>query len=130
MKWAVRGDDLASRSIGGAILEIADLASRLLDDEKPGGDIPGMQFEFPIGIEPARGDITKIQRRAAVATNSAGGLDDTTESIEIVVVTAMYIVGESGRDQRSPQFGLSRNRKTSGTEPRALSTNGLESLVE
>ena len=99
MERPVRCDDLASGAIGGSLAEVTDAAPGLFDDEKSGCNVPGMELEFPIGVESPSGDITQVEGSTAVTANSARSLDDVAEALEIVVFAVMDVIGEPGGDQ-------------------------------
>lgn len=130
MQRAVRRDDLTPRSIGWIAPEVAELSSGLFDQEETGRDIPGMKFEFPIPIESSGGDITKIERRAAVSADAPGRFDDISKTVEIVVVALMDVVGESGGNQGASELGFPGDVKTSVSKPCAFAEDGLEAFVE
>lgn len=108
MHCSIGRDDFAPGSIWWAIAKIADASARFFDDEIPGGDIPGMEFELPVGIEAAGCDITQIQRGAAVSANAARYLDDIAKAGEVVVLTTVYVVSEAGCHQGSAEINFFR----------------------
>ena len=55
--------------------EIADAASCFDDEQRAGGDIPGIEPDFPESVEAARGDIGEVESAGAGAAD-AGALRD------------------------------------------------------
>ena len=99
MDRPVRRDDLAPGTIGRPIAEVTDATPGFFDDQKSGCNVPGMELEFPVGVESPSSDITQVEGSAAIATNSARSLDDVAEALEIVVFAAMDVIGKPGGDQ-------------------------------
>ena len=73
MEVAVGGDHAPAALAGGVSLKVAGAAAGFFDEEDSGGDIPGLEFEFPEGIKAARGYVAEVQGRAAVAPDGPRG---------------------------------------------------------
>ena len=63
----------APRLVLGAA-ERADAAAGLLDQQRAGGGIPGLEPDLPEAIDAAGGDIGQIERRGARAADAGGQL--------------------------------------------------------
>src|SRR5580658_3158246 len=50
--------------------KVANLAASFLDQQYPGGGIPGLKPKFPKAIEAAGGHACKVQGRRAIATHA------------------------------------------------------------
>jgi len=70
MEWPVRGDDLASGSIGWAVRKVADVAPGFVDDQKSSSDVPGVELQFPVGVEPPSRHVTQVQGSSSLRWTS------------------------------------------------------------
>src|SRR5262245_66653146 len=101
---AVARDRLAAVARRRAPREVARPPARLLDEQVARGDVPGMELELPEPVEAARGDITQVERSAAVAAQPSHPLHERREVIEVVLVAAVDVVGEPRGEQRAPEL--------------------------
>ena len=59
----VAGTDVAGFKPFFAACEVGDQAARFENDETAGGDIPGLEAEFPEAVVAAAGDPAEVKRR-------------------------------------------------------------------
>src|SRR6185312_2796701 len=57
-------DDIGPKRVFGPRRR-ADAAAGFLDEQRPGGGVPGRQAEFPKAIDASRGDVGEIERGSA-----------------------------------------------------------------
>ena len=67
---AIRGENNRTAQLVRLPGEVADLTARFLDQQNPGGGIPGLQPEFPKTIKAPRRHACQIQRSRTVAPNT------------------------------------------------------------
>ena len=74
------GDDVGPESILVAA-ERADAPAGLLDQQRAGGRVPGLESDLPEAIDAAGGDVGQIQRRRARAAHAGGHARVSVRSI-------------------------------------------------
>ena len=79
--------------------------ARLLDDERPGGHVPGLELELPEPVEPAAGDVAEVQGGRAAAADRLGPDDELAELPDVVHRAGPDVVGETRGQERLPQLG-------------------------
>src|SRR5690606_28691452 len=80
-------------------------ASRFLYEEHPRGDVPAAKPQLEVPVDPATGNISKIQRRRSRPPNAMRPDDDLFHEIEICGRISLTLTeGEAGGDQRTGQI--------------------------
>src|SRR6478752_7399539 len=96
MEVTVAGHDLAAVAAEGPAGPVADAAAGLLDEERAGAHVPGLELQLPVAVEPAGGGHAQIQRGGAGATHALRPLVEAHELVEVVPRRAAAVVGKSG----------------------------------
>ena len=99
----------------------ADRAARLLDDERAGGDIPGLKLHLVERVDTPAGDVAEIDRGGSQAPDCAGTADERLEQPHQFTGILVHAVMKSGDQQRIDQRvrgGRHADRKS--VQPRAL----------
>src|SRR6185437_146185 len=100
------GHDVGAQAVLRA-REGADVAPRLLDEERSGRRVPRREPEFPEPVDPAGGDISQIERRGAGAAHSRGALHGCLQHAEIGVdVVRVCPEGKTRPDEGALQRAL------------------------
>jgi hypothetical protein len=81
-----------------ATREVARSPTSFFYDQKPRGDIPRVEFEFPIAVQAARRDIAEVEGCASISANGSGGFYESREVTEVVFDRAMDVIREAGRE--------------------------------
>ena len=63
---AIAGNQFFATSGCGPPFAVGHLTAGFLDDQRTCGHIPGVELQFPVGIESPGRDITQIQRCTAI----------------------------------------------------------------
>src|SRR5207237_1391641 len=80
--------------------EVGDPATRLLDDEPAGGEVPRLQLFLPVAVEPAAGEPAEVERRGAFPAYPLGASHPLHEEGDVVLAVLTPVVGEAGRQER------------------------------
>src|SRR5688572_14051994 len=121
---AVARDRLAPVAGRRPARQVARAPARLLDDQVARGDVPGVELELPEPVEAPGGDITQIERGAAVAAQPAHALHEAGEVIEIVLEALVHVVGEARGEQRAAELALVRDAQDPPVAGRAFAARG------
>ena len=68
---AIAGQDLAPEQIDRAAAPVGQLTAGFFANQRAGSDVPGLQLQFPLAVEPASRHQRQVDRRRTQATNAA-----------------------------------------------------------
>ena len=118
---AVDGKSLAGK--------IAERAAGFRDDQRGRSDVPRFEFQFPESVEPAAGDVAKVERRRAAPPNALAASEKPSEESQIEIGVLAPIVGEARGEQRLVQFMDNGGSDRGFIQRRALSFDRSEALA-
>ena len=81
--------------------EVRHFATGFAEDDDSCRHVPGIQCHFPKSIEPASGDIAKIQSRRSSSAQSLHLQRKSHEVIQIIVRGLANVVRKSGHEERT-----------------------------
>src|SRR5205807_895866 len=94
------GGDVAGLQVALLALQVGHQSARFLDKQRPRRHVPGREPELPERIQPAAGDIGKIERRGARAPYAGAGLHHRRELARVELEARHFLERKAGADQR------------------------------
>ena len=70
-------------------------AARFGDDQRAGGDVPGLEARLPESVQPSGGDVAQVDRRRAKPPHRARHADEVPEQTDDLVDAAVDVVRET-----------------------------------
>src|ERR687891_2192951 len=122
-------EDVADGQIQRLAVDARDPTTRLLDDQRTGGDVPRLEAELEEAVEAPARDVGEIERRAAEAPNALGALDEPVEQPERRLRPLTHVVRETGAEERPVQLGGVGGADRLAVESRTAASRGRERLA-
>ena len=130
MEVQIGGHDIAAEQGGLGVVEARDTPARLLHQQQPRGDVPGLQPSLPITIEPAGGDIGQVQGRGPEASDPGDALADLMQVLQELGVPRPAREGNAGSEDAVLQpLASGHPQAPLGPQPGALAPLGPEHLL-
>src|SRR5690554_5766543 len=107
---------------------VGDAASRLLEDQDPGGHVPWRQGELPIAVESAASHPTDVEGGRADPSQPLCFLQDSRHDSHVCIGLLLAVVGEPGGDQPVAHLLTGRHVDRVAVEGGAASPGGGELL--
>src|SRR5690606_12265652 len=93
--------------------------TRELDEERPGGEIPGLQALLPVSIVGARRDEAEVEGRRAAAPDALRALHDGAVLGDVRVLRGPAVVREPRGEERVAHLARGAHPKRIGIDVRA-----------
>ena len=90
---------LPTREPNGAPSTVVTLPAGFLDDQRTGGDVPGLKLVLPERVEASRRHVAEVERGRAEAAYGAGARDELAEQRDELRRIAMDVVVKAGDQQ-------------------------------
>ena len=87
-------------------LKVSHETAGFKNEERAGGNVPGLQTAFPEAVETAAGDISEVERGSAGAADTGRLLRDRSEDTGIALKVITAAEGEARADQGAAHFGV------------------------
>ena len=97
-------------------LKVSHETAGFKNEERAGGNVPGLQTAFPEAVETAAGDISEVERGSAGAADTGRLLRDRSEDTGIALKVITAAEGEARADQRSAEARTAGNADTAVIE--------------
>ncbi len=97
-------DHLAAVQVIAFAGQVADQAARLEHEQAPGGNVPGIEPDFPEAVVEARGDVGEIERGGTGSPDARRMHDHRPHHRQIGVEVAAIAKREAGADQAFAQM--------------------------
>src|SRR5579862_1189423 len=117
---SIRSQSLAAVDLKGPSVEIADLSSRLFDDQHTRGCVPGIEIKFPEAIKASAGHAAQIKSSRSRAPHPMRSQRDLVIKINVRILVT-FVTGKSCRDKRFRQTGDLRHANSLPTQIRPAS---------
>lgn len=101
--FGIASDDVAAAHEVGVTTEVCDQAARLLDQQRSGCHVPGLEPVLPETIEASRRNVRKIECRGASAADTGGDGQQGTKPAQVIVEVAHLAEREAGAKQAAFQ---------------------------
>ena len=95
MQPSVRGENLIQVDREWPALEIRRASSGFLKNDPAGCGVPRLKIQFPESVQPARGDIRKVQGGRTAAPHSLAGDQKVSELVNHGVQALAEVVRKS-----------------------------------
>src|SRR5215469_12555149 len=85
---AVAGQNFAAVNRERPVFVVGDLASGFLDQQNPGGGVPGVEVKLPESVEAPTGDVAEVERRRTSPAHTVRAQRDLVIEMDVGILMA------------------------------------------